>query len=152
MNQYIDKLAKHADRYAQLSMKAYLLYVKILGTDCTITRHKSGVVTQSGKDADRYHKLLQSVMTPNEAIANHPTEVITRRLLINRSQMSNRFNKSTEDLQVTTPEDILRPGDVVSFDYLGRTYRFKVTNEIDSFGLEDSVLYRATLTPYRDTR
>lgn len=156
MDQYLDKLDRFSINLATQSLKAYKLYVKVLGTDVTITRvsvpHNSRA-DRSMADTDRYHRLLKAAMTVTDAKANHSVEKFTYRILINRSVMANRYRRQDDDITIDVTEDVFMPGDMVSYKYHGITYRFKVGADIQSFGLEgDEVYFKIPLIPYRESR
>lgn len=151
---YIDVLSEKSDRFTALGLSAFKLYVKVLGTECVVTRIKDSVDASNPieEDANRYKKLLKATMNIAQTQQFQATEQFTHRFLIHRSQFSNRYQKMYEELQITYIEDVLRPGDLIEFRYLGYKYKYKVAPAIESFGLQDGLIFRATLNAYRESK
>lgn len=151
---YIDVLAAKSNEFTTQGLKAYKLYVKTLGTNVTVTRVKGATAksTPTEVDAARYHRLLKAAMTVSEDAPKAITEQFQYRMLINKSQLGGRYTKSTIDVRCIVTDDVFLPGDIVSFQYRGLTYRFKVNPEIESFGPQDGLVYAITLNPFRESK
>lgn len=151
IDNYMDQFVDHADRFANLGLNAFILYEKVLGTEVNVMRVKTSG-PEVVDDTVRYQKLLKSAMNLTESNGSNSQESFTTRILINKSQFSAKFMKSVDEFQVTYTSDRFNPGDLISFKYLGYNYRFKVMPLIESFGLQDGLMYRMTLEPYRETK
>lgn len=152
VNEYIDQFAEFSDRFARLGLKGFKLYEQTLGTDVTVTRIKNSGDDPSSTDDRRYNKLLKSAMNISESNEKNHTQTFQARLLINKSQMGPMTGKTTEEISVTYTANRFCPGDLITFRYRGYNYRFKVMPGIEAFGLQDDILYRMTLQPYRETK
>lgn len=153
INDYMDQFAAQSDRFAQLGLQGFKVYEKTLGTDVTVTRMKeSDPTSTSQSDDQRYHKLLKSAMNISESNEKNHTETFQTRILINKSQMSPMTSKTFDEIQVTYLKNQFCAGDIISFKYRGYHYRFKVMPGIETFGLQDDVIYRMTLQPFRETK
>lgn len=146
-NDYLDSLADFSDRFTRAGLSGFRVYERTLGTEVRVVKHKKSV----NQESDRYNKLLKGAMNLDDSGAKQSTEVFTTRLLLNRSQMGAKYQKSTEETQVTYTKDIFSIGDIISYDYLRVHYTFKVT-QIESFGQLDNVLFRMTLQPHRESK
>lgn len=152
INDYLDQFASFSDTFAQQGLKAFKLYEQKLGTNVTVTRMKQSDGSTSADDDQRYHKLLKGAMNISESNEKNHTQTFQTRILISKSQMGPLTSKTTEDIQVTYTNNRFCIGDLVTFKYRGYHYRFKVMPGIETFGLQDDILYRMTLQPFRETK
>lgn len=151
---YIDVLDRFANKFLSKGLLGYKLYLKVLGTDVSVSRIDRSKQSDSLKSADqlRYSKILQAAMNVNPDDRSSVTENFTYRILINKSNLSDRYRKQDVDETIMVMEDVFKPGDIVSFRHKGHLYRYKVSPEIESFGLDEGIVYKITLNGFRESK
>lgn len=119
-----------------LSSEMIEWYRDLLGTEVTVTRIK---------DRDKRKGILSATLTTTFE-DSQDTEKFNWKIFINQSTMMPIWRRNSESIQVIDSVDKLKTGDLVSFEYYGVRYQFKVTS-VQSYGIGKDICWQYTLNP-----
>lgn len=110
-------------------------YRDILGTEVIVTR-----VTEKDKRKKVLSATLTSTFEDDENI-----EKFNWKLIINQSTMLPIWRRNSNSITVIDTVEKLKVGDIVTFEYVGVRYQFKVT-ATESYGIARDICWQYTLT------
>jgi hypothetical protein len=122
--------------FNDISYEMFEFYRDLLGTEVSVTR-----VLPSDKRKIVLSKTLTSTFEDGKDLLKFNWKVV-----INQSQMMNIWRRNTQSLEIYDIEDKLVSGDLISFDYFGVSYQFKISS-VQAYGIGSSIIRQYSLVP-----
>lgn len=111
-------------------------YRDILGTEVVITRIK---------ESDKRKKILSTTLTTTFE-DSQDIEKLNWKLILNQSNMLSIWKRNADTLNVIDSVDKVKTGDLISFEYYGVRYQFKVQST-QAYGIGSDICWQYTLIP-----
>lgn len=136
-SQLLDK----SNKFYSIGLKAIKLYMKLLGTDFVVLRP-----TENSKWKNVFGGSYSS-----DSTLENDYEQSTTRLIINKNELVDVWNRNIDNLESITTDGNLEVGDELQYTRNGITYRFKISRK-SSYSEAADVVYQYLLTTIIETR